>query len=312
MIQPRRPSKLRAQQLTAVVDPLLVWYAHHARELPWRGRKRTAYQILVAEVMLQQTTAATVAKRLPIFLRTFPTARRLAEAELSTVLRAWLGLGYNRRALSLHQAAKAIQHDHRGRMPRSYQELRQLPGVGDYTCAALQTFAFGEDVPLVDVNIQRVLSRLYGGLSYSEQVLPITFVKSLDSLILPSGKSDPWHQALMDLSAAVCKRRRPDCAICPMAAHCASAYKIKERAVKPPAEVRILGVPRRLLRGRVLKLVAAANEGVTRASIASALREQCLSTNRASEISVAIRPVIQALLEEGFIEETKGRLILKH
>jgi A/G-specific adenine glycosylase len=178
------------------------WYAAHGRDLPWR-RTRDPYAILVSEVMLQQTQVERVVPRYLAWLERWPTAEALAAAPLADVIAAWSGLGYNRRAVSLHRAAVAVAHDG---WPRDVDGLRRLPGVGPYTASALAVQAFGADALPVDVNVRRVLERALGQ-------------TSLDP---PPGSAWALTQALFDLGATVCIARRPRCEACPLADGCPS------------------------------------------------------------------------------------------
>jgi A/G-specific adenine glycosylase len=171
---------------------LLAWYSEHGRDLPWR-RTRDPYAILVSEVMLQQTQVERVVPRYLAWLERWPTVEALAEAPPGDVIREWQGLGYNRRALNLHRAAKLVAQ---GGWP---DDLTDLPGVGPYTAAAIRCFAFGEDVLPVDVNVERVRRRT--GHEFGPTAA----------------------QALMDLGATVCLARVPRCGACPLAAECPSA-----------------------------------------------------------------------------------------
>jgi A/G-specific adenine glycosylase len=174
-----------------VEELLLAWFAAHARDLPWR-KTRDPYAILVSEVMLQQTQVERVVRRYRDWLRRWPTVQSLAAAKTAEVIRAWQGLGHNRRVLNLQRAARAVSE-------RGWPEdLTQLPGVGPYTAAAIANFAFGRDVLPVDTNVRRVQGRT--GARFS-----------------PSAA-----QALMDLGATVCLARVPRCGSCPLAAVCPS------------------------------------------------------------------------------------------
>lgn len=200
---------LRLQRL------LLAWYRSAARPLPWR-RTGDPYAILVSETMLQQTRAERVEPVYESFLQRYPDVRALAAASRSEVLRSWEGLGYNRRAVNLHQAARAIVEQHGGRVPDDLDALRALPGVGDYTARAVLTFAFGHDTAPVDVNVARVLARAATGepMSRSE-------VQHLADRLVPDGEGPAWTAALMDLGARYCTARAPRCSACPVAATCA-------------------------------------------------------------------------------------------
>ena len=191
------PLTARETQATA----LLAWFAEHGRDLPWR-RTRDPYAILVSEVMLQQTQVARVLERYPAWLERWPTPASLASAPAADVLRAWSGLGYNRRALNLQNAARHVVE--LGEFPREIAELERLPGVGPYTARAIACFAFGAQVTALDTNVRRVLERSFG----TSDVQP------------PAGRAWDWNQALFDLGAHVCLGRVPRCDRCPLAASC--------------------------------------------------------------------------------------------
>jgi A/G-specific adenine glycosylase len=180
---------------------LLGWFAQHARDLPWR-RTRDPYAILVSEVMLQQTQVARVLERYPAWLERWPTPSALAAASAADVLRAWAGLGYNRRALGLQNTARRVVE--LGEFPREIAELERLPGIGPYTARAIACFAFGAQVTAQDTNVRRVLERSLG----TPDVLP------------PPGRAWDWNQALFDLGAQVCLARVPRCERCPLADAC--------------------------------------------------------------------------------------------
>jgi A/G-specific adenine glycosylase len=180
---------------------LLGWFAEHARDLPWR-RTRDPYAILVSEVMLQQTQVARVLERYSPWLERWPTPAALAAAPAADVVRAWAGLGYNRRALSLQNAARRVVE--LGEFPREIGELERLPGIGPYTARAIACFAFGAQVTALDTNVRRVLERSLG----TTDVAP------------PAARAWDWNQALFDLGAQVCLARVPRCERCPLAAAC--------------------------------------------------------------------------------------------
>lgn len=207
---------MAAAPASSPVPPLLAWYAPRRRAFPWR-RTRDPYRILVAEVMLQQTQAARVARAYPAFIRRFPTVAVLARATRAEVVAAWEGLGYNRRALALAECARAVVRDHAGRIPRDADALRALPGVGPYTAAAVASIAFGDRVPALDVNVRRVVARWRLGAD-AHDVAPSIVAEASRRAIDPD---DPgaWNQALMDVGREHC-RPRPRCAGCPLARAC--------------------------------------------------------------------------------------------
>jgi A/G-specific adenine glycosylase len=190
---------------------LLHWFDRQKRTLPWRG-EHDPYRILLSEVMLQQTRVAVVEDRYKQFLRRFPTIESLARAREQTVLAAWSGLGYYRRARSLHAAARQIARE--GRFPRTAEGLQDLPGVGRYTACAVASIAYGEPVPVVDGNVKRVLTRLLARSLSDDQCWQAA------GDLLDQRRPGDFNQALMELGALVCLPGKPMCAECPVAALC--------------------------------------------------------------------------------------------
>lgn len=221
-----RESKLEdAAEQRCFRRALLTWYDHNKRDLPWR-RTRDPYRIWVSEIMLQQTRVAAVIGYYERFLRRFPTVQKLASARLDSVLTAWSGLGYYRRARALHTAAKEIVNDNAGNLPSSATAWQRLPGIGRYTSAAIASMAFQEAVAVVDGNVQRVLSRLTG--------MHLTGQHSwrfAQTLLCPSRPGD-FNQALMELGATVCLPRDPQCLLCPVGRFCSTNGELPQP--KPP------------------------------------------------------------------------------
>jgi A/G-specific adenine glycosylase len=215
-----------------VVHLLLEWYERERRDLPWR-RTRDPYAILVSEVMLQQTQVARVVPRYEAWLSRWPTVEALAAATLEEVLRAWVGLGYNRRAVRLWEAARVVARDG---WPA---HLQDLPGVGPYTAAAVGSFAFGRQEVALDTNARRVFARLRAPLAP------------------PSGRAADFNQATMELGATVCTARAPRCGVCPLRAGCDGPEEPTARAA---ARERFED-SNRWVRGRVVAALAA-GEGV--------------------------------------------------
>ena len=227
-----------------MVDALLTWYRRERRDLPWR-RTRDPYAILVSEVMLQQTQVARVVPRYEAWLERWPTVQSLAEAPLADVLREWVGLGYNRRAVRLWEAARVVARDG---WPEALQDL---PGVGPYTAAAVGSFAFDRDEVAVDTNVRRLFARLGR------------------PLVPPPGRAAEFNHSTMELGATVCTARAPRCGVCPLASRCGG----------PGEEVRGRGQGRfegsnRWVRGRVVAALAA-GEGLP-ADIAAERLEDAL------------------------------------
>lgn len=222
------------------VNRLLAHYSANARLLPWRippgsNVRPDPYHVWLSEVMLQQTTVATVAPRFTRFLSLWPTVEALAAAPLEAVLAEWAGLGYYARARNLHACAAAVAA--RGGFPESADELSKLPGIGAYTAAAIAAIAFGEDVAAADTNVERVIARLHAidrpiALARGE-------IRRLADDMLPAGRAGDFAQAMMDLGATICRPRAPRCDICPLASDCA-AYasgdpeRFPPRAAKAP------------------------------------------------------------------------------
>jgi A/G-specific adenine glycosylase len=198
---------------------LLGWYARRRRNLPWRST-RDPYCIWVSEIMLQQTRVQSVVAYYERWIQRFPSVERLASADGEDVLRAWEGLGYYSRARNLQRAARQLVADHGGRLPRSIAELRALPGIGPYSAGAIASIAFDADEPVVDGNVIRVLTRLFG-LSGNPRRGPLAgHLWQLARHLLPTGKAADFNQALMELGATVCTPRGARCAECPVAGHC--------------------------------------------------------------------------------------------
>ena len=234
---------------------VLAWYDRHGRDLPWR-RTRDPYAILVSEVMAQQTQVGRVVEYYERWLARWPTAADLAAASPADVLTAWVGLGYNRRALRLREAAAIVARDG---WPRDAAGLRALPGVGPYTAAAVASFAFGERVAAVDTNVRRVAARL--GADPRE--------------LLPRRRGADWNQAAMELGAVFCTARTPRCDGCPAAPWCPSRGRVttEPRALRGAAER--FEDSDRWVRGRVIAALAA-GEGLPSA-IAPARLERAVA-----------------------------------
>ncbi|MGK2949873.1 MAG: A/G-specific adenine glycosylase [Acidimicrobiales bacterium] len=201
----------------ALSEPaLLVWWEAQRRDLPWRDT-RDPWEVLVCEVMAQQTQVARVVERWRPFLDRFPTPAALAAEPAAEVLRWWSGLGYNRRALALHRCAQALVEHHDGALPTELEALLRLPGIGPYTARAVLAFAFELDHGVVDTNAARVLARRAG-----RRLRPAEAQALADGAV-PAGSAWAWNQAMLDLGATVCLRRRPDCTACPVRSGCAWA-----------------------------------------------------------------------------------------
>ena len=206
---------VKAQPQKADPAALLAWYDRHRRVLPWRARNGEAadpYRVWLSEIMLQQTTVKAVAPYYARFLARFPTVSDLAAAPLEDVLKLWAGLGYYARARNLHACAKAVA-ERGGAFPDNEEGLRELPGIGAYTAAAIAAIAFDKRASPVDGNIERVIARLYA----VEEELPGAKprIRSLAEELTPARRAGDYAQAMMDLGATICTPKSPACALCP-------------------------------------------------------------------------------------------------
>ena len=254
-------------------DALLDWYAREHRDLPWR-RTGDPYAILVSEVMLQQTQVARVVPRYEDWLERWPDEGALAEAVRADVLTAWVGLGYNTRAVRLHEACRLVAREG---WPRTAAGLRELPGVGPYTAAAVASFAFGEQVAAVDTNVRRVAGRLGRG---SPEAL------------LPPGRAHDWNQAMMELGATVCGARTARCEACPVARSCASRGGVVVAARAPAGTRERFEDSARWVRGRIVAALAAGD------GLPDAIPQ------------VRLQPALEGLVRDGLVvvEQSGARL----
>ena len=234
---------------------VLRWYARNKRDLPWR-KTTDPYKILISEIMLQQTQVGRVEQKYPAFLRRFPTLRSLANASRADVIRAWQGMGYNNRAVRLQDLANTVVREYHGRIPSDTPTLLQLPGIGAYTAHAIACFSFERRVTVIDVNVRRVLSRLFQTMKTTDIVLAEDRILAIAEKIL-SRDASSWNQALMDLGSTICTARAPGCSRCPLMSHCKSSHlgKVTYRRHRTGTkrEPMHAGIPNRLWRGRIVE-----------------------------------------------------------
>lgn len=216
------PLPLSLERRGIIRRRLLAWYDKYKRDLPWRRRANDAYAQWVAEIMLQQTRVETVLAYYERFLRRFPDVHALARADHDDVLKSWEGLGYYRRALHLHEAAKTLARRNES-VPISTERLRELPGVGEYTAAAIASIAFGTPVAAVDGNVIRVLSRLFALPMSASVGRQRVQVQLLAQALVSRRRPGDFNQAWMDLGSAVCVPGTPCCDACPLQAMCETA-----------------------------------------------------------------------------------------
>jgi len=221
-----RPYRLRLDERTVKTfqSRLLRWFRENGRDLPWR-RTRDPYEILVSEVMLQQTQVDRVQGFYQRFLEEYPTAQDLAAAPPARVRDSWEGLGYYARARNLHAAARQIVEQHGGRFPRRLDEVMALPGVGRYTAGAVVSFAYGEPAPILDTNVRRVFSRVFVRRRPARRAVLDRRLWALAEAAVPPDRAWEFNQAIMDLGATVCTARSPRCGGCPMRGICAFAMR---------------------------------------------------------------------------------------
>ena len=203
--------------MTNLTDNLLIWYRKNKRKLPWRLKKnaKNPYYVWISEIMLQQTNVSTVINYYKKFIFNWPTVHSLSKSKLDKILFVWQGLGYYTRAANLHKTAKIICSKYDGKIPNTYNALIQLPGIGEYTANAIMSIAYNKKTIGIDVNINRIISRLYNlNLNNNKEI-----TKRLYKL-LPNKKCGDFMQALMDVGAKICKKQNVDCLICPLKKYC--------------------------------------------------------------------------------------------
>ena len=269
--------------------PVLEWYDQHARDLPWRGAGATPWRVMVSEFMLQQTPVSRVLPVFEAWLQTWPTPAALAAAPSGEAVRAWGRLGYPRRALRLHAAATTIVAEHDGEVPSTYDELRALPGVGDYTASAIASFGFDGRHPVLDTNVRRVLARAVSGVE-----LPAPNVSSgeraLAVSLLPEDDAATWGVAVMELGALVCTAVTPRCGACPIRARCAWERAGRPAYDGPPRRAQPWAGTDRMVRGRLMVVLREAEGSVARRRL-DAVWPEPVQRERA----------LQSLLDDGLV-----------
>jgi len=256
---------------TCYAEPVLAWYARNARNLPWRAPGATPWAVLVSEIMLQQTPVARVLPEYLNWMARWPTPAALAASPAGEAIRQWGRLGYPRRALRLHETATILVARHGGAVPADVAALRELPGIGSYTAAAVASFAFGQRHAVLDTNVRRVLSRLIAGTPLPAAASSAASVaeRRLAESLLPAepAVAARWSVAVMELGALVCTAASPRCGGCPVAGDC--AWLAAGRPVPPDGTTRrrtqLYDGTDRQCRGRVLAVLRTAGDPVRRA-----------------------------------------------
>ena len=272
---------------------ILGWYDAHGRSLAFRTTS-DPYAVLVSEVMAQQTQIGRVSEAWAAFLAAFPTIPALAEATPADVLRAWRGLGYNRRALNLWRAAQAVVADHDGELPRDVAALERLPGIGPYTARAVAAIAFGQPVGAVDTNVRRVLARALTG---SRDGIPPARLQAVADASVPAGRSADWTHALMDVGATRCRPAAPRCDGCPardLCRYAATGGELEAARPRRGGGEQPFTATSRWLRGRILDRLRDGSGWVE------------LDAPIGSHDRAAVETALGDLAEEGLVEREPG------
>ncbi|MDR1683338.1 MAG: A/G-specific adenine glycosylase, partial [Candidatus Symbiothrix sp.] len=226
------------ENLGSITQKLIAWYVENQRFLPWRGI-HDPYRIWISEIILQQTRVVQGLEYYNRFIRRFPDVKSLAEADEQEVLKYWQGLGYYSRARNLHQAAKTIQTEYQGVFPRDYQSVLYLKGIGEYTAAAIVSFAWNEPYPVVDGNVFRFLSRLFAVNEPIDTGKGKKYFTELAAGLMDKSQAGLFNQAMMEFGALQCVPASPDCTVCPFQAKClaysrnaVAQYPVKQNKTK--------------------------------------------------------------------------------
>lgn len=267
--------------------PLLAWYAAHARDLPWRAPARTPWGVLVSEVMLQQTPVDRVVPAWEAWMVRWPTPADLAADAPGEAVRMWGRLGYPRRALRLHAAAVACVAHFAGDVPSTYDELRSLPGVGDYTAAAVLAFAYGRRAVVLDTNVRRVLARLLDGSALPGPSVTVA-ERAAAEAVLPDDDATAalWSVVVMELGALVCTAAAPRCERCPVAERCAWLAAGRPAYDGPARSVQRFAGTDRQVRGLLMAVVRETHGPVAKASL-DAVWDDAVQRERALDSLVA-------------------------
>lgn len=283
-----------ADPASELVGPILDWYDANARDLPWRRPATSAWSVLVSEFMLQQTPVVRVLPVHATWLERWPTPADLAAEASGEAVRAWGRLGYPRRALRLHAAATAITEQHGGEVPASYDDLLALPGVGDYTAAAVAAFAHGQRQVVLDTNVRRVLARAVTGVEFPPRSVTRA-ERDLGAALLPE---DPptaatWSVAVMELGALVCTADRPRCEACPVRERCAWQQAGAPAYDGPPRPVQAWAGTDRQCRGRLMAVLRDSPGAVDKARL-----------DRAWDVEEQRERALVSLLADGLVVRT--------
>jgi A/G-specific adenine glycosylase len=273
-------------------DLVIDWFGDHARDLPWRRPDAGAWSVMVSEFMLQQTPVSRVLPVHAQWLARWPRPADLAADAPGEAVRAWGRLGYPRRALRLHGAAVAIAHRHDGDVPREHSELLALPGVGEYTAAAVASFAYGRRHIVLDTNVRRVFARLVTGIQYPPNATTAAERRTAGTLLPPDEPTAArWAAATMELGALVCTAKSPQCGSCPVAARCAWRLAGSPAHQGPPRRGQTYAGTDRQVRGRLLAVLRASTAPVAQAALDAVWHEP-----------VQRARALDGLVEDGLVE----------
>jgi len=289
----------------SVIPAVRRWFRRRGRTLPWRG-ETDPYRVILSEIMLQQTQVQRVLEKYPLFLSRFPTMRSLARAKRRDVVLAWRGMGYNGRAVRLHALASVLV-ERNMRIPADAGTLRELPGVGKYTAHAILSAVHGLPVPLVDVNVRRLFSRVFWKMRSTGEMRSEAEIWDAAARVLPRRGVYGWNQALMDLGATICTARRPRCPVCPLGSRCASRGSMSEKPrVRAKREPGLQGMPDRIARGRVVEALRDARRGRTALALGKMVRPG-FSARHARWLGTLIR----GLERDGLVRLIRGKDLLE-
>ena len=273
----------------------MTWFQANARDLPWRAKHTTAWQVLVSEIMLQQTPAQRVAPAYLAWIDRWSDASALAAASPADVLRQWDRLGYPNRALRLHQCAKKVTNDFGGELPREYDELLALPGIGDYTASAILAFAHRKRSVVLDTNIRRVLMRVWKGQERPPQSVS-SIERALADELTPEidAQAALWSAAVMEFGAVICTARNPQCDQCFIAAQCRWCASGKPKSTVEVRAQKFTGTDRQV-RGKLMAVLREASSSVPKSQL-DAVWENPQQRERA----------LDGLVSDGLVEVTRS------
>jgi A/G-specific adenine glycosylase len=281
---------------SALHGPVLSWFAEHGRDLPWRRPDATPWGVLVSEFMLQQTPVARVEPVWKVWMDRWPAPPDLAAEPAGEAIRAWGRLGYPRRALRLHEAAVMISRDHGGRLPSDRDRLRELPGVGEYTAAAVASFAFGQRHAVLDTNVRRVFARAVAGTQYPAAHLTNAERTDAERLLPDDGTAATWAVASMELGALVCTARAPRCGACPISAACAWSRAGRPEHAGPARRGQAYVGTDRYVRGLLLAVLRGSDEPVAGSHLAAVVPDRLLRDPHQRD------RCLDALVNDGLVE----------